>query len=532
MKNSKPIIVAILLLVAIPGFSQNTIQGYEYWFDNNYSERVSQAVSPESDFTLDASIQTTGLISGVHTFNFRTWDNEGVYSVLSSSFFYKIPQTSHADVKIVAYEYWFDNDYADKTRKEVASQTNFNLNELLDTEDLIAGIHTVNIRFKDNSGLWSSTINQFFYKLIIPEEEVVNNSITAYCYWFDSDFKNVVYVQLAKPVKNFNLVENIDLTPVPKGEHEINFQFRDTLGMWSSVLTDKVEKMALPVAGFSYEMNTTCENTVVTFTDRSVDNDTRSWNFGNGETSGEISPVCTYNTPGEYSVSLTVSDTETGKESTKRLLLSIPDPNTYSSITETACGSYTAPDGQVYTESNQNITAIIPNAAGCDSIITIALTVHAIDVSVVADGNTLSATAFPASYQWLDCGNGNVEIQGETGQSFTPTVSGSYAVRITQNDCVDTSTCHEVIITSIGKVEGANRAAIYPNPTTGVLNVDLGEARERITIVVNDVFGKTVRKMVAENQRYIKLHLDEVPGIYLVSIETEFEKSVCKVIKE
>jgi hypothetical protein len=44
-------------------------------------------------------------------------------------------------------------------------------------------------------------------------------------------------------------------------------------------------------------------------------------------------------------------------------------------ITESVCGSYTAPDGMVYTTSGIR-TAVIPNAVGCDSTITINLTVN------------------------------------------------------------------------------------------------------------------------------------------------------------
>ncbi|MBI2258763.1 MAG: T9SS type A sorting domain-containing protein [Flavobacteriia bacterium] len=49
--------------------------------------------------------------------------------------------------------------------------------------------------------------------------------------------------------------------------------------------------------------------------------------------------------------------------------------STFSSITETACNSYTAPDGQIY-DTTGIYTAIIPNAASCDSIITINLTIN------------------------------------------------------------------------------------------------------------------------------------------------------------
>lgn len=48
--------------------------------------------------------------------------------------------------------------------------------------------------------------------------------------------------------------------------------------------------------------------------------------------------------------------------------------NTMSSLSVSTCGNYTSPSGAVYS-SSQVINDIIPNAAGCDSIITITLTV-------------------------------------------------------------------------------------------------------------------------------------------------------------
>lgn len=49
--------------------------------------------------------------------------------------------------------------------------------------------------------------------------------------------------------------------------------------------------------------------------------------------------------------------------------------NTTSSFSATACGSFTAPSGTVYTSSG-TYNDVIPNAAGCDSTITINLTVN------------------------------------------------------------------------------------------------------------------------------------------------------------
>jgi len=65
---------------------------------------------------------------------------------------------------------------------------------------------------------------------------------------------------------------------------------------------------------------------------------------------------------------------------------------TTSTIAPTTCGSYTAPDGQVYTSSGTQ-TATIQNAAGCDSVITINLTVNQPSTSTIAPTTCGSYTA-------------------------------------------------------------------------------------------------------------------------------------------
>lgn len=74
--------------------------------------------------------------------------------------------------------------------------------------------------------------------------------------------------------------------------------------------------------------------------------------------------------------------------------------NTTSSISPVACGSYTVPSGdETYTATQSNIKDTIPNMAGCDSIITIDLTINPlpnIDAGPDQDvcvGNMITMTA-------------------------------------------------------------------------------------------------------------------------------------------
>ncbi len=64
-----------------------------------------------------------------------------------------------------------------------------------------------------------------------------------------------------------------------------------------------------PVAAFSTDITTGCNNLEVQFTDESTNNPTTwLWNFGNGNTSIEQNPVYNYNSPGIYTVTLTVTN--------------------------------------------------------------------------------------------------------------------------------------------------------------------------------------------------------------------------------
>jgi hypothetical protein len=59
-------------------------------------------------------------------------------------------------------------------------------------------------------------------------------------------------------------------------------------------------------------------------------------------------------------------------------------PSSIATDTKIACGSYSWIDGLTYTSSTQDQTFTIPNALGCDSIITLNLTVHPIDSIIEA----------------------------------------------------------------------------------------------------------------------------------------------------
>jgi gliding motility-associated-like protein len=104
----------------------------------------------------------------------------------------------------------------------------------------------------------------------------------------------------------------------------------------------------------------------------------------------------------------TVVGTDTlGCSNTVSVFLDVLQP-TSSTISPISCDTYTAQDNEVYTNSGQ-YTAIIPNAAGCDSTITINLTVNN------SNSGTDTKTACD-TYTWID---GNTYTESTNSATFT-----------------------------------------------------------------------------------------------------------------
>ncbi|MFN8711380.1 MAG: T9SS type A sorting domain-containing protein [Bacteroidota bacterium] len=220
-----------------------------------------------------------------------------------------------------------------------------------------------------------------------------------------------------------------------------------------------------------------------------------------------------------------------GCDSVVTLNLTISFPNT-GIDTQTACNSFTWIDGNTYTASNNTAIDTLTNVGGCDSIVTLNLTINIVNTGVTNSSPTLNANASNATYQWLDCNNNFAAISGETNQTFNATLNGNYAVAVTQNGCTDTSAC--AAVTGIGIFENGfgNALSIYPNPTTGNLSIDLGTVYEASTISITDISGRLIDSKNNTQAQIVTLSIEEPAGVYIISIQADDKKAVIRLIKE
>ena len=206
--------------------------------------------------------------------------------------------------------------------------------------------------------------------------------------------------------------------------------------------------------------------------------------------------------------------------------------NTTATISPTACNSYTSPSTNYIWTTSGNYLDVIPNTTGCDSVITINLTINTVNVAVTNTSPSLTSNAAGATYQWLDCNNSFAIIAGETNQIFTATTNGSYAVSVTQNGCTDTSAC--VAVNNVGIMENSSdkRLNVYPNPTNGNVSIDLYAEYDQSLVIVRNVIGQEVLRKSFTATHLLQFNIPQEAGLYFVEVNVAGEKTVVKVVKE
>lgn len=198
---------------------------------------------------------------------------------------------------------------------------------------------------------------------------------------------------------------------------------------------------------------------------------------------------------------------------------------------QTACDSYTWIDGNTYTESNNIATHILTNATGCDSVVTLNLTINTVDISVSNNGQTLTAAATGAAYQWLDCDNNYAPLNGETGQSFTTLSNGNYAVELTENGCVDTSACVSITTVNLGEFADGAGVTLYPNPTTGTVWVSFENVLSNVEFTLTNLEGMVIFRKVCDLSLNMEIILPEENGIYFLTVNSSQGLHVLKIVK-
>ena len=187
--------------------------------------------------------------------------------------------------------------------------------------------------------------------------------------------------------------------------------------------------------------------------------------------------------------------------------------------------------GATYTDStlvNGNvISCVLTSNAVCATSSSatsnnLSMTVNPLPQPVITESNNVLSSSVESSYQWL---LNNGDIAAATNQTYTPTVNGSYSVKVTDgNGCENTSAPYNVTFLTVTEAGALSGVAVYPNPASGILHIDLaGNSEGRTLFKLLNVDGHILFEKQADSANgHYTMNLESLSqGIYVLQMSTD-----------
>jgi hypothetical protein len=213
-----------------------------------------------------------------------------------------------------------------------------------------------------------------------------------------------------------------------------------------------------------------------------------------------------------------------GCDSTITLNLTV-NPKSTSSITQTICdGQSVTVGGQTFTTSQTSRIIVLANANsnGCDSTITFNLTVIAVTtpvITLVNDSLTV-ANSSGTQYKWYL----NSVLQATTSiPKYKPTQQGSWTVIVVGTNSCESLVSAPFVVTGIKSNKSEVSFSVIPNPNSGQFDLKITAVKnEKYTISLYNVAGQEIIKEelnILQGVNFKRFNLDHIEkGMYFISL--------------
>ena len=329
-----------------------------------------------------------------------------------------------------------------------------------------------------------------------------------------------------------------------------------------------------PTADFVASATNVTPGTTVTFTDITTgvpDNWSWSitpgtgWAFAGGTNASSQNPQVTFNTNGQYTISLTASNSFGSDTETKNNYITVEEASTPCEAGSAQCDEYIANVAlNTIDNSSQCSTGGYGNYLTISTTLDIGSTYTATITSAV--GTTIGQAYLDDEIAvWIDYNDdldfddageqvGYVLVESGWSNQFTFTIPASATTgqvamrtRISYQPDGDIVPCGE---STYGEVEdysiniaagnvglnedNLNAIKVYPNPSNDFINVDLSSVSEDIEeIVVTDITGKLLEAIDVDSKTTVQIDLSSYAhGVYHIRIGTGTNSVVKQFIKE
>ena len=478
--------IVVALLFSLSAISQTHLTGYEYWFDNNYAERISSAISPASTVELNTQVNTQSLSLGLHVYNVRFVDDSSRFSSVLSQLFL----CGGSQNLINAVQYWFDDD-VQPTLVEISPQLNYSFTSSVDASALTDGLHRIHMRFRESGGVWSVATSAFIQKY--GNSSSILNRIKGYRYWLDDSAESAANIELGVAASPFELVETINMQPIPHGVHVTHYQFQDLSGAWSVVLSDTIMKDPFPIAQFTASSTHVCMGDSIQFFDLSLDADSVYWSFGDGEFVAQSNPFHEFDMPGVYDVALTAIDSASGLDST--LVIS----------------SYVTVWGDASAVFESDING--------------------------GEVQFTNSSVQASNYFWSF---GDDTTSEESAPEHTYSADGTYSVMlVASNLCGSDTSFANINITAVGVARNPSLhgVSIFPNPFQDAVQITIKQGTSSaLSIELVDASGRVVATLMSQRIVPVEYRLDwsdpSLPaGLYMLKIRSDDSTAYYRLVK-
>jgi hypothetical protein len=181
----------------------------------------------------------------------------------------------------------------------------------------------------------------------------------------------------------------------------------------------------------------------------------------------------------------------------------------------------TSASGGVVISPNGSSDAYLVNIGSCG-----------LSSKISKNGMTITAQeANAGSYEWINCITNSPMADGNK-QTFIPKANGSYAVIITQGACKVTSDCMVIEGLKVEDGMSADALKVYPNPTTGAVQIDLGKEYRNVAIEVRSAIGQLVSVNEFAGGQNFNADINGAPGTYFIYVKADDVQRQLRVIKQ
>jgi PKD repeat protein len=311
-----------------------------------------------------------------------------------------------------------------------------------------------------------------------------------------------------------------------------------------------------PVANFSYQKS----DLTVTFTNTSQNANSYLWDFGDGNTSTQTSPVHTYLSGGSYVVSLTSASTTCGNDVTSQtIILETAAANFSANVTQVCTAQ-----GVIFTDNSTAATSWAWNfGAGASPATASTQGPHTVNYSTlgnktvsltingsITETKTNYITVYPepvASFTWSQAGLiisfsntslnavsylwnfGDGNTSTETSPVHTYSSDGTYLVSLTSTSemCGNDIFTETLVLNTIGISEPESGAAlqVFPNPSNGRFAIVPGIDLKDVTLRLYNLQGKLMTETnigeIGKDESFNVSTLNLTAGMYFLDISTD-----------